>query len=80
MESLATGARFTHTNLIAYDWRNELAEFYCRVFGCRQEHLLARHISDTDRRGFYVFKVGGNEYGSLPRSISTRKSCSSDTF
>lgn len=33
MESLAAGARFNHTNLIAHDWK-KLADFYCRVFGC----------------------------------------------
>jgi glyoxylase I family protein len=33
MDALATGARYTHTNLIANDWK-KLADFYCRVFGC----------------------------------------------
>jgi catechol 2,3-dioxygenase-like lactoylglutathione lyase family enzyme len=33
MASLATGARFAHTNLIAHDWK-KLADFYQRVFGC----------------------------------------------
>lgn len=33
MESLANGARFTHTNLIAHDWK-KVADFYHRVFGC----------------------------------------------
>jgi glyoxylase I family protein len=33
MESLAAGARFNHTNLIAHDWK-KLADFYGRVFGC----------------------------------------------
>jgi predicted enzyme related to lactoylglutathione lyase len=31
---MIAGARYVHTNLIAYDWR-ALARFYQEVFGCR---------------------------------------------
>lgn len=40
---MTVSARYTHTNLVARDWRR-LADFYIQVFGCRPV-LPERHLT-----------------------------------
>lgn len=47
---MAINARYTHTNLIARDWR-KLADFYISVFGCQpvppERHLTAPWVAEV---------------------------------